>query len=114
MPTKAPSGSVGPVARELLRISGMSFAMRRDTPKANAANIGPELRRLAAQLEAAADAMARDDVDGLAPAFRQRARLGASDPIVAVRREINSSSVSIDPFSYCARRGLVAVVLRNG
>ncbi len=59
----------GPVARELLRISAMSFAMWRDTLSANAANIGPELRRLAAQLEVAADAMARDDVDSLAALF---------------------------------------------
>lgn len=59
----------GPVARELLRISGMSFAMWRDTLKANAANIGPQLRRLAAELEVAADAMARDDVDSLARLF---------------------------------------------
>lgn len=59
----------GPVARELLRISTMSFAMWRDTLSANAANIGPELRRLAAQLDVAADAMARDDVDSLAALF---------------------------------------------
>ncbi|HEY6449598.1 MAG TPA: prephenate dehydrogenase/arogenate dehydrogenase family protein [Candidatus Cybelea sp.] len=59
----------GPVARELVRISAMSFAMWRDTLRANAANIGPELRRLATQLEVAADAMARDDVDSLAQLF---------------------------------------------
>lgn len=59
----------GPVARELLRISGMSFVVWRDILKANAANIGPQLRRLAAELETAADAMARDDVDSLAPLF---------------------------------------------
>ncbi len=38
----------GPVARELLRISTMSFTMWRDTLKANRSNIGPQLRRLAA------------------------------------------------------------------
>ncbi len=59
----------GPVARELLRISGTSFVMWREILNANSANIEPPLRRLAAQLEAAADAMARDDVDSLAPLF---------------------------------------------
>lgn len=58
----------GPVARELLRVSGMSFAMWRDVLRANAANVDPQLRRLAARLESAADALERN-VDDLAPLF---------------------------------------------
>jgi prephenate dehydrogenase len=48
----------GPVARELLRISGMSAAMWGDILQANAHNIEPELRRLSRELDAAADALA--------------------------------------------------------
>ena len=47
----------GPVASELLRISGMSSAMWRDVLKANASNIESPLRRLATELEASADAL---------------------------------------------------------
>lgn len=42
----------GPVARELLRISGMSSAMWRDILTANAANIEPQVRNLIEELEA--------------------------------------------------------------
>lgn len=59
----------GPVARELLRISGMRLGMWRDILRANAANIEPHLRRLAAELETAAAALARDDVESLAALF---------------------------------------------
>lgn len=48
----------GPVARELLRIAGMSSEMWRDVLRANARNIEPPLRELAAELQAAADALA--------------------------------------------------------
>jgi prephenate dehydrogenase len=47
----------GPVARELLRIADMNPAMWRDIFAANARNVGPALRRLAADLNAAADAL---------------------------------------------------------
>jgi prephenate dehydrogenase len=47
----------GPVARELLRISKMSFAMWRDILRSNARNIDPELRELSAALLSAADAL---------------------------------------------------------
>jgi prephenate dehydrogenase len=47
----------GPVARELLRIAGMNSAMWRDIFAANARNVTPQLRRLAADLNAAADAL---------------------------------------------------------
>jgi prephenate dehydrogenase len=59
----------GPVARELLRIAGMSFDMWRDILRANAANIEPHLRCLAAELQTAAAALARDDVESLASLF---------------------------------------------
>ena len=42
----------GPVARELLRISGMSAAMWRDILSANAANIQPQLHALIRELDA--------------------------------------------------------------
>lgn len=42
----------GPVARELLRISGMSSSMWRDILSANAANIEPQLRKLISELDA--------------------------------------------------------------
>jgi prephenate dehydrogenase len=45
----------GPVARELLRIANMNPAMWREIFSANAANVASDLRRLAAELEAAAD-----------------------------------------------------------
>jgi prephenate dehydrogenase len=47
----------GPVARELLRISKMSFAMWRDILRANARNIDPGLRELSAALISAADSL---------------------------------------------------------
>jgi prephenate dehydrogenase len=50
----------GPVARELLRISGMSSTMWGDILQANAHNVEPELRRLSRELEAAADALAQN------------------------------------------------------
>ncbi len=48
----------GPVARELLRIAGMNPAMWREIFAANSTNIERELRRLAAELTAAADELA--------------------------------------------------------
>jgi prephenate dehydrogenase len=45
----------GPVARELLRIASMNPVMWREIFSANAANVESDLRRLAAELEAAAD-----------------------------------------------------------
>jgi prephenate dehydrogenase len=47
----------GPVARELLRISGMNAPMWRDILRANALNIEPDLRRLARALNSAADGL---------------------------------------------------------
>jgi prephenate dehydrogenase len=47
----------GPVARELLRISTMNFAMWRDTLRSNARNIDPGLRELSAALISAADSL---------------------------------------------------------
>jgi prephenate dehydrogenase len=48
----------GPVARELLRIASMDPVMWREILSANAANVERDLRRLAADLEAAADELA--------------------------------------------------------
>ncbi len=45
----------GPVARELLRISGMNAPMWRDILRANAHNVEPRLRELAGALISAAD-----------------------------------------------------------
>jgi prephenate dehydrogenase len=59
----------GPVATELLRISGMSFDIWRDVLFANAQNVGPGLRSLSAELLAAADALAAGDADGLKRLF---------------------------------------------
>jgi prephenate dehydrogenase len=59
----------GPVARELLRLSAMSFTMWHDILQANAANVEPQLRKLAEELNSVADSLARDDVDSLAPLF---------------------------------------------
>jgi prephenate dehydrogenase len=59
----------GPVARELLRISGMSFEMWRAVLQANTANVEPQLRKLVGALQEAADALARGDVGSLAPLF---------------------------------------------
>jgi prephenate dehydrogenase len=59
----------GPVARELSRISGMGFDMWRDILLANAANIEPQLRRLIAELEKTADALARDSLQSLRGRF---------------------------------------------
>jgi prephenate dehydrogenase len=59
----------GPVARELLRVSKMTFAMWRQTLRANARNIDPELRRLNAALLSAADALAAERLDDLEPLF---------------------------------------------
>jgi prephenate dehydrogenase len=64
----------GPVARELLRISAMSFAMWRDILPANASNVEPQLRNLIVELQAAADALNRGEIDGLAPLFREAPR----------------------------------------
>jgi prephenate dehydrogenase len=47
----------GPVARELLRISGMSSAMWRDILSANASNIKPRLSDLITELDTAGDAL---------------------------------------------------------
>jgi prephenate dehydrogenase len=48
----------GPVARELLRIASMDPRMWREILAANATNVESDLRRLAAELEAAADELA--------------------------------------------------------
>ncbi|HXB82150.1 MAG TPA: prephenate dehydrogenase/arogenate dehydrogenase family protein [Candidatus Acidoferrum sp.] len=48
----------GPVARELLRIASMDPAMWREILSANATNVESDLRRLAAELELAADELA--------------------------------------------------------
>jgi prephenate dehydrogenase len=64
-----PEPLYGPVARELLRISAMSFSMWRDILRANAANIEPQLRRLIWELEAVADALSRQDVESLREHF---------------------------------------------
>jgi prephenate dehydrogenase len=45
----------GPVARELLRIANMNPAMWQEILSANATNVESDLRRLAAELNAAAD-----------------------------------------------------------
>lgn len=63
----------GPVANELLRLSGMSFAMWRDILRANAHNVEPELRRLSVELLAAADALAEgktSELERLFPALQ--------------------------------------------
>lgn len=62
----------GPVARELLRVSGMSFAMWRDILEANAGNIEPALRALVRQLDSAAVALADCDTGALASLFNAR------------------------------------------
>jgi prephenate dehydrogenase len=59
----------GPVARELLRVSEMSFTMWRDILPANAINIEPPLREMIAKLQAAAAALSREDAGGLASLF---------------------------------------------
>ena len=51
----------GPVARELLRIASMDPAMWREILSANATNVEGDLRRLAAELEVAADELACDE-----------------------------------------------------
>jgi prephenate dehydrogenase len=68
----------GPVARELLRISSMSFEMWRDILCANAANIEPQLRRLISQLEAVADALGRRDIESLRGHFDSQHPRGGS------------------------------------
>ncbi len=50
----------GPVARELLRIANMNPVMWREILSANATNVGSDLRRLAAELEAAANELSAD------------------------------------------------------
>jgi len=59
----------GPVARELLRISGASFTMWRDILQANARDIEPSFRAMISEMESAADALNRDDTEGLARLF---------------------------------------------
>lgn len=59
----------GPVARELLRVSKMSFAMWRDTLRSNAQNIDPELRSLNAALLSAADALEAKKLEDLEALF---------------------------------------------
>lgn len=59
----------GPVARELLRISGMNFDMWREILRANAGNIGPLLRSLSGELEQVADALENDDWECVRPLF---------------------------------------------
>lgn len=51
----------GPVARELLRISGMTATMWHDILKANAGNIEPQLRALCDELQAASSALSVGD-----------------------------------------------------
>lgn len=53
----------GPVARELLRISGMSATMWHDILTANATNIEPQLRALCDELKAAGNALSVGDGD---------------------------------------------------
>lgn len=50
----------GPVARELLRIASMDPVMWREILSANATNVESDLRRLAAELEVAADELSAD------------------------------------------------------
>jgi prephenate dehydrogenase len=59
----------GPAAREMLRVSRMSFTMWREILKANAANVEPQLRALAAELNGAADALRDGDAAALAALF---------------------------------------------
>ncbi len=59
----------GPVARELLRISGMSLDMWRDILEANAGNIEPQLRDLSDLLRRAADGLAKRDIEGIERLF---------------------------------------------
>lgn len=59
----------GPVARELLRISGMSFNMWHDILEANAGNVERPLRDLIGKLELAANALAGDDIENLRSLF---------------------------------------------
>ena len=59
----------GPVARELLRVSRMSFSMWRDILRENAANIELELRALSSHLSTAADALRDGDVGALRHLF---------------------------------------------
>lgn len=59
----------GPVACELLRISGMSFDMWRDVFQANAGNIERPLRFLGRELQRVADALAEDDIESIRPLF---------------------------------------------
>jgi prephenate dehydrogenase len=55
----------GPVARELLRISGMSFEMWGDILQANAGNIEGPLRTLNSGLDQVAGALAREEMENL-------------------------------------------------
>jgi prephenate dehydrogenase len=59
----------GPAAREMLRVSRMSFTMWRDILAANAANVEPCVRALAAELLEAADALRDGDAAKLAGFF---------------------------------------------
>jgi prephenate dehydrogenase len=63
----------GPVARELLRIAGMSFEMWRDLLQANAANIDRPLRALSSELEQVAGALAENDMESLRALFGESA-----------------------------------------
>jgi prephenate dehydrogenase len=65
----AASQLCGPVARELLRISGMSFDMWREILRANSAPIVMELRSFGREIEKVADHLARGEVDSLAALF---------------------------------------------
>jgi prephenate dehydrogenase len=65
----------GPVASELLRISGMSFELWRDILRVNAPNIEPQFRKLIEELQAVADALIHNDLERLASLFgEQQAR----------------------------------------
>jgi prephenate dehydrogenase len=66
----AASDLCGPVARELLRISGMSFDMWCDILQANAANIEGPLRTLSSDLGQVADALSKNDMENLRALFR--------------------------------------------
>jgi len=61
----------GPAARELRRLARSPLRMWEPILRSNAANVAREARLLAAQLNAAADALARDDPASLRAAFER-------------------------------------------
>jgi prephenate dehydrogenase len=65
---------LGPTARELQRVSRMSFSMWGDIFAANAGNVEPRVRALAALLLEAADALRDGDAAALAAFFPESGR----------------------------------------